>query len=137
MPRDMVRVQGILMTRDAAQRVEDTGIDVLDDIRRIRNGLSREALLEECLDGFEPSQCAQAQSWTEYVDAVMEATWAERQPDDLWIKVLERAETVVKLYGSKTWPKNTQKAIGDLREACAELREARKVPNRHAHQGNR
>lgn len=59
------------LTEGATQNAEWAGIDPADDVRRVRAGLTEEALLDECLRGVEDE--AVAADWHEYVDAIMVA----------------------------------------------------------------
>lgn len=63
-----VTIQGVTMARDAATSVEECGVDVAEDVRRLRSGeITREQLLAECLDGADDDRVS---AWHEYVSAV-------------------------------------------------------------------
>lgn len=56
---------------DAAQaNVDETGTDPSVDVARVQNGLTREALLLECIDGADDDRLL---GWSEYVEAVVAA----------------------------------------------------------------
>lgn len=52
----------------AIRNIEETGIDPLEDVRRVREMLvSRDALLEECLQGADDDRI---DGWQDYVSAI-------------------------------------------------------------------
>lgn len=57
------------LSNAALENVEETGIDPMSDVARLRAGeVTREALLDECLDGADDDR---VQGWNDYVDAVV------------------------------------------------------------------
>jgi hypothetical protein len=69
---DLVTIEGIRMSRAAAQCVEYAGISPAVDLSEVRHGRVSEAeLLQACLEGADPELEA---DWREYVEAIMEAT---------------------------------------------------------------
>lgn len=124
MARDKIRVQGVLMTRDAACRVEETGTDVQTDVDAVRRGkITREDLMAECLEGFEATEHATESSWMDYVDAVMEAA---KGPELRLLEVLRKAEEVCRLYlYDESSTEAHAAAIIALKAACAEAQKDR------------
>lgn len=70
----MVNVQGVVMSREAAENVRECNVDVQDDVRKLRAGQwTQKSLLNLCLEGAEPDR---EQGWREYVVAVV--TYVEK-----------------------------------------------------------
>jgi hypothetical protein len=68
--RHMIRLAGVEMTLAAAQCAGEAGADVAADVARVRGGLSRGQLLEECLAGADDDR---VDGWHDYVRAVVAA----------------------------------------------------------------
>jgi hypothetical protein len=72
---DLVCKHGVQMTRAACENVEAIGLDVKGDLYLVKNDhISRETLLEMCLDGAETEY---VQGWLDYVDAIFAAAEAQ------------------------------------------------------------
>ena len=126
MARDKILVQGVLMTRDAAARVEEAEVNVQADVDAVRRGQkTREDLLVERLEAFEETEYATAASWKDYVDAVMEAA---KGPELQLLEVLRKAEDVCRYYNrfSPVSREDFVGALAALRTACGEARTALK-----------
>jgi hypothetical protein len=69
MSKDTCNMNGIVMSLDGAQRVQETGCRPEEDVRRIQAGeIDREGLLSECLDGVDEDDAAE---WEAYVSDIM------------------------------------------------------------------
>ena len=78
-----VEVEGVRLSRAAAEVAEWAGVNPGDDLARLRAGLTREALLAECLSGAEGHKVESA--WAEYVSdlaAVYDAGESDDGPDE-------------------------------------------------------
>jgi len=75
-----IRIAGIEFTSDAAENIEETGIDadeIQRDVRSICNGDSSEYdLLGRCLDGADPDRVP---GWRDYVSAIVAAAAVENE----------------------------------------------------------
>lgn len=69
-----IEIDGVRMPVEAARLAEQCGVDVKDDVRRLRRGdVYPGKLLEECLDGvdkFDDAQGDLTSDWHDYVAAV-------------------------------------------------------------------
>lgn len=64
-----ITIQGVQMSKAAAENVVETGADVQADVAAMRTGAhTRASLLAYCLDGAEDDR---ADGWREYVSAVV------------------------------------------------------------------
>lgn len=63
----MTSTTSISLTTAALANIEETGTDVDADIARVRDGLTRDVLLAECLDGADDDR---VEGWEDYVSAV-------------------------------------------------------------------
>ena len=63
-----VTIQGVTMTRAAAENVLETGTNVTADVEAAR--CLQSSWQEECLDGADEDRL---QGWRDYIDAVMAA----------------------------------------------------------------
>lgn len=62
-----VKINGVEMSHEAAENVEQVGIDPAIDVALLRNGVeTREALLARCLEGVEEEKVAD--DWRDYVE---------------------------------------------------------------------
>ena len=73
----------IPMTDAASENVRECGVDARKDIARVRNGLTADQLLSECLDGADEDQVG---GWADYVDAVIEAAMTPEDVEALRIE---------------------------------------------------
>lgn len=60
----------INFSKAALANIEETGADSTEDLNRLRAGLTREALLAECLNQADPDR---EEGWRDYVDALVAA----------------------------------------------------------------
>ena len=71
-----VKVDGIPMSRAAAEYVECTRIRPSEDLRRlVEREVTQEALLIECIDGCEDDRAIAC--WREYVMAIVAAAYIQ------------------------------------------------------------
>ncbi len=68
-----ITIAGVKLTQGAAASVEETGIDIATDVTRVRDGLSADELLAECLDGVEGDDRKRRSDWQDYVEDVVAA----------------------------------------------------------------
>ena len=72
---DTITVQGIKMSRAAAENVEECAVDVATDLEHLSSGLlTPTTLLEVCLDG---ADAAHERGWRDYVEALSTITTTE------------------------------------------------------------
>jgi hypothetical protein len=64
-----VKVEGVTMTMAAARNAELVGCSPAEDVQRVRDGLTYDALLDECLAGCERYGDT-ADGWREYADDI-------------------------------------------------------------------
>lgn len=70
MRNEKIEIDGVVMSRSAAEYVRATGTDVAADLRAILHGRPLEDLLAECLNGAEDGGAECVRAWREYVGAL-------------------------------------------------------------------
>lgn len=84
-----VKTVTYIMTDAASENVRECGVDILKDIARVRNGLTADQLLSECLDGADADRVS---GWADYVDAIIEAAMTPQDVEALYISAGEHGD---------------------------------------------
>jgi hypothetical protein len=121
MSKKSVEFGGVTMSMEAARLAEWCGVDVKDDVRRLRRGdVYPGKLLEECLDGvdkFDDAQGDLTSAWHDYVNAVeaaaREVTYRVELSNGQRIDVDTLLEA--ELWCRDQWPECVIGHDGDLR----------------------